>query len=171
MCSTLSPFAENLVGSRVAATYKRAGRDKTLMLFEVSAHAARRDSRGIMVPYILVTRMDPSVEGNVQLLRADCFIPSSAVIEPAEKFAPVDVTNLWVNMTGSSGSFGPLEEIDPADTELIEYAKAMGSQPLADFIVVPDAVSAKAEPAKAKAKKSKKARGTASIVAQPVAEA
>jgi hypothetical protein len=131
------------------------------MEFEVTAHAKRKDARGVEVPYVLVTRTDPGAEGNVQLLRADCFIPSTADITDAEKFVPVDVKDLWVNMTGTGGSFGPLERIDPADTELVEYARAMGSQPLADFIVTPGAVAAPEKPAK----KPKAKR--AAIVNQP----
>jgi len=172
MCAKVVPFfADSLVGKAIDVSYKRAGREKIHVTGEVTAHAKRKNGFGAELPYVLITRTDPGVEGNIQLLRLDCMVPATAVVRDAEKFTPVDYSNLWVNMGGSGGSFGPLEEIDPADTELIEYAVAMGSEPLANFIVTPDVVSAK-EPAKPKTKsKTKKARRGAIVAAQPDVQA
>jgi len=127
---------QNLTGNVMVGRYKRAGRQAVDVSLEVTAHVALKDRYGKVIPYLFGTRLDAGSEGNVVLMRADCFKPDSVVAEVAKGFKPIEglAEGEWfVTPPGNGDSFAFIERVnDPADRE---WAKSLGGKSLLGFVV------------------------------------
>jgi hypothetical protein len=123
---------EEVVGKTVKAQYKRANRESVEVAIEVTAKLALPTSRG-KVAYLFGTRMDAEKAGVIGLFRADCFRPSSVVVEDAPNFKPIEgyAEGEWYATTGNM-SFGYPERVAVKD---LEWALEAGAKPLMDFAV------------------------------------
>ena len=123
---------EKVVGKTVKAQYKRANRESVEIAIEVTAKLVLPTSRG-NVAYLFGTRMDAEKAGVIGLFRADCFRPSSVVVEDAPNFKRIEgyAEGEWYATTGNM-SFGYPERVAAKD---LEWALEAGAKPLMDFAV------------------------------------
>ena len=129
-------MTQNYVGTVITGRYKRAGRAAVNVAIEVTAHVAMSDHYGKRIPYVFGTRMDAGSEGNIVLMRTDCFKADTLKSAAATAFKPIeglDKGEWFVTPPGNGDSFAFVERVSDSIDQ--EWAIQLGGKPLSSYVV------------------------------------